>query len=68
MAGGRARVAASILDADFANLGYAVKRAERAGAPTAPAVARRRQRLEAESAKALRGERSDEPVPAGVEG
>ena len=41
--------------------------AERAGAPTAPAVARRRQRLEAESAKALRGERSDEPVPAGVE-
>jgi 23S rRNA (adenine2503-C2)-methyltransferase len=41
--------------------------AERAGAPTAPAVARRRQRLEAESAKALRGERSDEPVPAGVD-
>ncbi|MFL5679618.1 MAG: ribulose-phosphate 3-epimerase [Chloroflexota bacterium] len=32
MAGGRARVAASILDADWANLGYAVKRAERAGA------------------------------------
>ncbi|HKG56329.1 MAG TPA: ribulose-phosphate 3-epimerase [Candidatus Limnocylindrales bacterium] len=32
MADGRARVAASILDADFANLGYAVKRAERAGA------------------------------------
>jgi ribulose-phosphate 3-epimerase len=31
VAGGRARVAASILDADFANLGYAVKRAERAG-------------------------------------
>jgi len=29
---GRARVAASVLDADFANLGYAVKRAERAGA------------------------------------
>jgi ribulose-phosphate 3-epimerase len=29
---GRARVAASILDADHANLGYAVKRAERAGA------------------------------------
>ncbi len=41
--------------------------AERAGAPAAPAVARRRQRLEAESARALRGERSDEPVPAGVE-
>ncbi|HEY0444379.1 MAG TPA: ribulose-phosphate 3-epimerase, partial [Candidatus Limnocylindrales bacterium] len=32
MAEGRARVAASILDADFANLGYAIKRAERAGA------------------------------------
>ncbi len=32
MADGRARVAASILDADFGNLGYAVKRAERAGA------------------------------------
>jgi ribulose-phosphate 3-epimerase len=31
VADGRARVAASILDADFANLGYAVKRAERAG-------------------------------------
>ena len=32
----------------------------------APAVARRRERLEAESAAALRGERSHEPVPAGV--
>jgi ribulose-phosphate 3-epimerase len=31
VAKGRARVAASILDADFGNLGYAVKRAERAG-------------------------------------
>jgi 23S rRNA (adenine2503-C2)-methyltransferase len=41
--------------------------AERAGAPAAPAVARRRRRLEAESAQALRGERSGEPVPAGVE-
>jgi 23S rRNA (adenine2503-C2)-methyltransferase len=41
--------------------------AERAGEPTAPAVARRRQRLEAESARAFLGERSDEPVPAGVE-
>jgi 23S rRNA (adenine2503-C2)-methyltransferase len=41
--------------------------AERAGAPAAPAVARRRQRLEAASARALRGERSDEPVPAGVD-
>lgn len=41
--------------------------AERAGEPAAPAVARRRQRLEAASARALRGERSEEPVPAGVE-
>ena len=41
--------------------------AERAGEPAAPAVARRRQRLEAQSARALLGERSDEPVPAGVE-
>ena len=41
--------------------------AERAGAPAAPAVAWRRQRLEMASARALRGERSDEPVPAGVE-
>ncbi|HET9851761.1 MAG TPA: 23S rRNA (adenine(2503)-C(2))-methyltransferase RlmN [Candidatus Limnocylindrales bacterium] len=41
--------------------------AERAGEPPAPAVARRRQRLEAESARALLGQRSDEPVPAGVE-
>ena len=31
-----------------------------------PAVARRRERLEAESAAALRGERSHDPVPAGV--
>jgi hypothetical protein len=30
-------------------------------------VARRRQRLEMASARALRGERSDEPVPAGVD-
>jgi hypothetical protein len=30
-------------------------------------VAWRRQRLEAASARALRGERSDEPVPAGVD-
>jgi 23S rRNA (adenine2503-C2)-methyltransferase len=42
--------------------------AERAGAPAAPAVARRRQRLEMASAAALRGERSREPVPAGVDG
>jgi 23S rRNA (adenine2503-C2)-methyltransferase len=42
--------------------------AERAGAPPIPAVALRRQRLEAASARALRGERSDEPVPAGVVG
>ncbi len=40
--------------------------AERAGAPTAPAVARRRARLIAESAAALLGERSHEPAPAGV--
>ncbi len=40
--------------------------AERAGEPPAPAVARRRERLEEESAAALRGERSHEPVPAGV--
>jgi 23S rRNA (adenine2503-C2)-methyltransferase len=37
--------------------------AEHAGEPAAPAVAWRRRRLEAESARALRGERSDEPVP-----
>jgi 23S rRNA (adenine2503-C2)-methyltransferase len=42
--------------------------AEHAGAPAAPAVARRRQRLEAASAAALRGERSREPMPAGVDG
>jgi len=41
--------------------------AERAGAPAAPAVARRRQRLELASARALRGQRSEEPVPAGVD-
>jgi 23S rRNA (adenine2503-C2)-methyltransferase len=40
--------------------------AERAGEPPAPAVARRRERLVTASAAALRGERSDEPVPAGV--
>jgi 23S rRNA (adenine2503-C2)-methyltransferase len=40
--------------------------AERAGEPAAPAVARRRARLIDESAAALRGERSDRPVPAGV--
>ena len=40
--------------------------AERAGEPPAPAVARRRARLVAESAAALHGERSHEPVPAGV--
>ncbi len=32
MAGGRARVAASILDSDLANLGHAVRRVEKAGA------------------------------------
>jgi 23S rRNA (adenine2503-C2)-methyltransferase len=40
--------------------------AERVGEPPAPAVARRRARLVAESAAALLGERSHEPVPAGV--
>jgi 23S rRNA (adenine2503-C2)-methyltransferase len=40
--------------------------AERAGEPPASAVARRRARLVAESAAALHGERSHEPVPAGV--
>jgi 23S rRNA (adenine2503-C2)-methyltransferase len=40
--------------------------AERAGEPPAPAVARRRARLVAESAAALKGERSHEPAPAGV--
>ena len=40
--------------------------AERAGEPPAPVVARRRERIVAESAAALRGERSREPVPAGV--
>ena len=42
--------------------------AERAGEPPAPAVARRRERLEMASVRALRGDRSEEPVPAGVEG
>ena len=40
--------------------------AEHAGQPTPIVVQRRRERLETESAKALRGERSDDPVPAGV--
>jgi 23S rRNA (adenine2503-C2)-methyltransferase len=40
--------------------------AERAGEPPTPTVARRRERLEAESAAALRGERSHAPLPAGV--
>ena len=40
--------------------------AQRAGEPPAPAVARRRERLVMASAAALRGERSDDPVPAGV--
>ncbi len=40
--------------------------AERAGEPAAPAVARRRELLVVASAAALRGERSHEPVPAGV--
>ena len=40
--------------------------AERAGEPPPPVVARRRARLVAESAAALLGERSHEPIPAGV--
>ena len=40
--------------------------AERAGEPPAPVVARRRERLVMASAEALRGERSDEPLPIGV--
>jgi 23S rRNA (adenine2503-C2)-methyltransferase len=40
--------------------------AERAGEPPAPAVARRRARLVAESAAALLGERSHEPSPVGA--
>jgi len=40
--------------------------AERAGEPPPAVVARRRDRLIDESAHALRGERSHEPVPAGV--
>ena len=40
--------------------------AERAGEPPPAVVARRRARLVDESAHALRGERSDEPVPTGV--
>jgi adenine C2-methylase RlmN of 23S rRNA A2503 and tRNA A37 len=40
--------------------------AERAGEPPAPAVSRRRELIVRASAAALRGERSREPVPAGV--
>ena len=40
--------------------------AERAGEPAPPVVARRRARLVAESAAALHGERSHEPVPVGI--
>jgi 23S rRNA (adenine2503-C2)-methyltransferase len=40
--------------------------AERAGEPPAAAVARRRERIIDESAAALRGERSHEPLPSGV--
>jgi 23S rRNA (adenine2503-C2)-methyltransferase len=40
--------------------------AERAGEPAAPAVERRRELIVRASAAALRGERSREPVPAGV--
>jgi 23S rRNA (adenine2503-C2)-methyltransferase len=40
--------------------------ADRAGAPAAPVVARRRRLLETASAAALRGERSHEALPSGV--
>jgi 23S rRNA (adenine2503-C2)-methyltransferase len=40
--------------------------AERAGEPAPAVVARRRERLVDESAHALRGERSDEPIPGGL--
>jgi 23S rRNA (adenine2503-C2)-methyltransferase len=40
--------------------------AEHAGQPTPVVVRRRRERIVAESAAGLRGERSNEPVPAGV--
>jgi 23S rRNA (adenine2503-C2)-methyltransferase len=40
--------------------------AEHAGQPTPIVVQRRRERLVAQSAAALRGERSDEPAPAGI--
>jgi 23S rRNA (adenine2503-C2)-methyltransferase len=42
--------------------------AEHAGSPAPAVVERRRERLIASSAAALRGERSREPVPAGVDG
>jgi 23S rRNA (adenine2503-C2)-methyltransferase len=41
--------------------------AERAGEPPAPVVARRRARLVAASAAALRGDRSRQPAPAGTD-
>src|SRR4029079_12495472 len=40
--------------------------AQDAGSPAPLVVARRRDRLVAQSAAALRGERSEDPVPAGV--
>jgi len=40
--------------------------AERAGEPAPAVVARRRRRLESESVKALRGDRTAEPVPTGA--
>lgn len=40
--------------------------ADRAGQPSGPVVARRRERLVQASAAALRGERSTEPTPVGV--
>jgi 23S rRNA (adenine2503-C2)-methyltransferase len=40
--------------------------AERGGEPPGPAVARRQERIVRESAAALRGERSRDPVPVGI--
>ena len=54
------------LDGMSPRLVNATLAAERAGEPPLPAVTRRRERLVAESARALRGERSGEPVPVGV--
>ncbi len=75
-----ARIAAFAARLEAGGLGVTVRRnrgqevgaacgqlaAEQSGEPPAPVVARRRERLEAESAAALRGERSSGPAPAGI--